>query len=63
VKRREFFTVLGGAALGWPTCVKAQPKMPVLGFLASASEARYTSTLAAVIRPTSACAHGLLHSH
>jgi putative tryptophan/tyrosine transport system substrate-binding protein len=50
MRRRDFITLVGGAALGLPTCVKAQPRMPVLGFLASASEARYTSTLAAVRR-------------
>jgi putative ABC transport system substrate-binding protein len=49
VKRREFITLVGGVA-AWPVVARAQTKLPLIGFLGSASPSPIAHLLAAFRR-------------
>src|SRR5215472_11810698 len=57
MRRREFITLLGGAAAAWPIAAKGQSRIPVIGFINGSSATAYAAFVQAFIRGLAETGH------
>jgi putative ABC transport system substrate-binding protein len=57
MRRREFITLIGGAAAAWPLAARGQSRVPVIGFINGSSATAYAAYVQAFIRGLAETGH------